>query len=452
MITPRPHRAGGFTLVELLVVIAIIGLVSAATLPSILTAINHRQTSDAASVLQAALVNARDSAVRAGAPSGLRFLIDPTLAPRYSEGVLGYSSFVATKTAPDYTEGHVSLLPNTPTNTGGTYFSPYTSTNTGLFIVYGPTNEKGSTTLPAAPTNWYWNVRRGEKIRINNAGPFYTIVGPATIPLGINNPEGFVNEGPPGTTPSVVFPSITTPNAEYLILADGRDGNVNGYIDEGFDGVDNDSNGYADDITVGTGLSAEEPFTPPSTYPANWVFPTYPYPTADPTPFECETESPAIDFPPYSHYTIARRPSVDARARITSLPSEVVIDASTLFTTQERSRLPIFRANPQYFDLLFAPNGQVLANNPYAGTAALPTVPFYHFWVTERDGVNAPSNITSTATYPTLPILPALKGERRLVTLNNRSGFLTVKMIEDFSPTDSNAPYRDAQNGARDKQ
>src|SRR5690348_14747417 len=79
----RVHRgasrrgARGFTLVELLVVILIILLVSAVALPTVLPAINHRQVSEAARILQGALAGARDKAIHDNQPSGIRLLPDP---------------------------------------------------------------------------------------------------------------------------------------------------------------------------------------------------------------------------------------------------------------------------------------------------------------------------------------------------------------------------------------
>src|SRR5271157_2115594 len=76
---PTDVRRPGFTLIELLVVILIILLVSTVTLPSIISAMSHRQVSEAARVLQAALVGARDSAIHNNAISGIRLLPDPTI-------------------------------------------------------------------------------------------------------------------------------------------------------------------------------------------------------------------------------------------------------------------------------------------------------------------------------------------------------------------------------------
>jgi prepilin-type N-terminal cleavage/methylation domain-containing protein len=66
----RWRQAGrrGFTLIELLVVILIILLVSAVVLPTVIPAINHRQVSEAARILQGALAGARDTAINTNSP------------------------------------------------------------------------------------------------------------------------------------------------------------------------------------------------------------------------------------------------------------------------------------------------------------------------------------------------------------------------------------------------
>ena len=103
---------------------------------------------------------------------------------------------------------------------------------------------------------WFWNIRVGEEIQINNAGPWYTIVGPMTQ----LNPEGFINIGPPGTA----LPTLLSGSpSEYLLLVNKRDdgatcrlgshrasarANVpDGWVDSGWDGVDNNGDGIVDD-------------------------------------------------------------------------------------------------------------------------------------------------------------------------------------------------------------
>src|SRR5512147_2006730 len=74
----RAHsRRAGFTLIELLVVMLIILLVSVVVLPTVIPAIAHRQVSEAARILQAALAGARDTALNNNAPAGIRLLPDP---------------------------------------------------------------------------------------------------------------------------------------------------------------------------------------------------------------------------------------------------------------------------------------------------------------------------------------------------------------------------------------
>ena len=72
--------------------------------------------------------------------------------------------------------------------------------------------------LPNRPTSWFWNIRVGDKIQINNAGPWYTVVGPMVIihrPIDAANTELFVNVGPPGTTITFVQPArrASTPSS-----------------------------------------------------------------------------------------------------------------------------------------------------------------------------------------------------------------------------------------------
>ena len=112
----RSTAGSGFTLVELLVVITIILLLSAATLPTIVPALSHRQVSEAARILQAALAGARDSAIRNNAPSGIRLLpdpvlngVDPTTGQINPALILAANRFVPIEPAPEYSEGFVSI-------------------------------------------------------------------------------------------------------------------------------------------------------------------------------------------------------------------------------------------------------------------------------------------------------------------------------------------------------
>ena len=68
------------------------------------------------------------------------------------------------------------------------------------------------------------------------------------------NPELFVNVGFPGSEdPRFVLnrsygdPNSPHNNVEYLLLVNGKDDNLNGYVDDGWDGVDNNNNGLVDE-------------------------------------------------------------------------------------------------------------------------------------------------------------------------------------------------------------
>lgn len=119
-----------FTLIELLVVIAIIGLLTLAVLSSgIVGAVQHRQVSESARILQGGIVGARDEAIRTNRPAGIRLLPDPAFPLHYLPNgqidpsyPLVYNRFIPISVPPDYTEGRV-MVPPQPGN-GGTPIGP----------------------------------------------------------------------------------------------------------------------------------------------------------------------------------------------------------------------------------------------------------------------------------------------------------------------------------------
>jgi prepilin-type N-terminal cleavage/methylation domain-containing protein len=231
-----------FTLVELLVVLVIIAIVSAVALPMIVSAWSHRGLSQAARTVQGAFAGARDDAIHRNTPSGYRLIpeavttlpngqVDPNaLAP------LVVSRMIPIRPAPDYSEGSLSIY--APSSYGATIRTVNGAQGVPCLVVeQAVLSDAGA---PNPPTSWFWNVRIGEQIQINHAGPWYTIVGPMVV----QNPELFVNIGNPGTA----LPTLNGGSpCEYLLLVNGRDDNHNGWTDEGFDGVDNNADGVIDD-------------------------------------------------------------------------------------------------------------------------------------------------------------------------------------------------------------
>jgi prepilin-type N-terminal cleavage/methylation domain-containing protein len=252
----------GFTLIEILVVVTIIVIVSVIALPFVLPAFQHREVSEAARILQGALTGARDNALQSGAPSGIRLLPDPAFPPRYLPNgqidptqPLAASRIIPIAPAPDYSEGTLlqwkGLLPQSVANLP--YPGPGIPANPNP--TYGQTSVLmvvesiiGSDGTLQNPTSWYWNIRIGDKIQIGGSGKFYTVVGPMNITPAMGNAELFVNVGPPGTRSPLADPNGSPGFPEFLLLVNGRDDNGNGWIDEGFDGADNDGVNGADDI------------------------------------------------------------------------------------------------------------------------------------------------------------------------------------------------------------
>jgi prepilin-type N-terminal cleavage/methylation domain-containing protein len=469
----RVARAG-FTLIELLVVITIILIVSAVALPTILPALSHRQVSEGARILQAALSGARDSAIRNNSPSGIRLLPDPAFPIGYAtvNGAqqvdptlpLAANRFIPIGAAPTYTEGVVSIYPQ-----NSQFYTPALRTVNGFAGVPALVIEEevvgtGAVKLPNAPTSWYWNIRVGDQIQIGNAGLWYTVVGPMAIgpASGTGNSELFVNVGPPGTTPPTLNQTLP---AEYLLLVNGLDDNVNGWVDEGFDGVDNN-------LLLETNNNLAKLTDEFLTNQNEWETETW----GGAIQTELNSLKPILNLP----YTIRRRPAPQTGAREVLMPTNVVVDLTTWGTTLERSRLPVNQFTG-YVDILVYPNGTVVPTTIYSSPSSFGlSSAFFHFWLAERSDVYAPlANAVISTHAPDLPVPQGLnqsstaltqaaslfpgggviKGEYRLVTLFTRTGQITTN---DDVPFDGNnlgtanynpsLPFLQAQQGVRSGQ
>ena len=188
--------------------------------------------------------------------------------------------------------------------------------------------------IPNPPTSWFWNIRVGDRLQINSAGPWYTVVGPMTVTGTTGNSELFVNVGLPGTQSplqalyangdqSIVY------YPEFLLLVNGADDNANGWIDEGWDGIDNNGDGNIDEL-------------------AEWELEIW-------TGASASLAQNISNVP----YVIRRRPAPAPNARQVAFPGQVVVDMTTWNNTRERSRLPV-NTYAGYVDILVNPDGSVV--------------------------------------------------------------------------------------------
>jgi prepilin-type N-terminal cleavage/methylation domain-containing protein len=437
----------GFTLIELLVVITIILILSALVLPTVGSVLSHRQVSESARLLQAVLAGARDSAIRNNAPSGIRLLPDPVLnginpatGQLDSGAILAANRVIPIEPAPAYMEGLVTIgaVPQSlslpyPGDGGGNYPINVPG-GTTLVLEESTSNPFISPPIPNSPTSWFWNIRVGDKLQINNAGMWYTVVGPMTQA----NSELFVNVGQPGTqSPLARFNGVSVVFPEFLLLVNGVDDNANGWTDEGWDGVDNNGNGQMDELAeweteLWTGASLTQNIT---------------------------------NVP----YVIRRRPAPGPNAREVVFPSQVVVDLTTWSSTRERSRLPV-NTYTGYVEILVNPDGSVVPTTVYSSPASFGLgSAFLHFWLAERADLAAPSTSVTAAPYLPLPQGLAatrfngleLKGEYRLVTVFTRTGQITTNENPPFDEPaaattattgsattyNPNLPFQGAQQG-----
>lgn len=364
----------GFTLIELLVVLLIIALVSVVAIPAIVDALSDRSLTDGAQIVQAAIVSARDRAILADAPAGVRLVPNEDLAKivRLADGTvdparpLAYSRIVPLTTPAPYASGRASV------RTDGW--------PAGFVPAYGRLVFEESIVdgvgLRCEPTAWFWTVRVGEVVQF--LGRSYTITGPMLLGPADGNVECFVNWGPPGAkSPLVRYTDPKTGKdlpSEWLYLCDRRDNNRDGWIDPGHDGIDNDLDGLVDEDDEWSEVEA----------------------------YQGVPDEGLIA----QAYSIARRPVARPDLAASELPAGVVVDATGWASfpawhdaapwtdragaahstpgwdyTTLRSRLPVNLLTGAV-DLLIEGDGQVYPQSIYARPAPMPLdATCLHLWI-----------------------------------------------------------------------
>jgi prepilin-type N-terminal cleavage/methylation domain-containing protein len=413
----------GMTLTELLVVIAIILTVTIMALPTILSAMQGQQAIAAAQLLQGGLMQCQSEAMRASnrrggevnvaateaeTLRGLRLVPEGTLT-RLPDGTIDpaqplvCSTLVPLTIPPAYFEGRATIR-----GTAAQYPATLTGGRPCLVLEESPGHWDdgggGWAWLPNSPTSWAWNLRAGERVTFDG-GIQYVVVGP----IAVDNPEQFINYGPPGTgsglTRVYTAPDgqAVTAQVEALLLVNGRDDDGDGYADNGWDGLDQDGDGLVDEPDEWTEQEV-------------WLGRHVTVPTVDAT------------------YRVIRRPVTASEPRGVTLPSGVVIDLTGWDGQQGRSRLVVNRYSGAV-DILLDKTGRFTYDSPFSGTSSvgMGADRYAHFWIGSRaDIVDAAS-------------LRPPKEDAQLLTID-RAGVIGVIQVNADDPSRT---FLDARRGTR---
>ncbi|WP_337175403.1 prepilin-type N-terminal cleavage/methylation domain-containing protein [Paludisphaera sp.] len=371
----------GFTLVELLVVLVIVGILFAVAAPVVRTMWDSRRVDSAARLVQGELTAAIARAQRDGA-AGLRLVPDPAFpVARLADGSidpsrpLAYSRIEPLSLPPAIKDGRVSIRSTFPAGFPAG----------ALILEQEVSRDEGGIRVLEEPTAWAWRVRLGDRVEL--AGRSYTVCGP----VASANPEGFVNY--PGPGPLTGLDRGDGP-AEWLMLVNGLDDDGDGHVDNGWNGRDENGDGTPDD-------------------PMEWT----------------EEESWGLTAPVLaSAYALYPRPAATPSAGGVELAGAVVDATGWAALSPPRSRLPVDRLSGTV-DLVVHPDGRVEPTTRYARSAGVRLLarPYLHFWVCDREAVDAPSEALA-----------------RLVTINSRTGLVTSG---EADPADPAAAFRAAEGG-----
>ncbi|MEI7920836.1 MAG: type II secretion system protein [Planctomycetota bacterium] len=557
----------GFTLVELLVVLFIVGLLSAATLPLVISSLNQRQVQEGSRILQQALINARFAAMSTGKPAGVRLLPDPIMKGPDADDLfrpLAYNRMLQLEPAPDYSDGLLRVHSGGASAFEIVYFFQYciaNNLNWRMQLLGNPggtpnsilskgrqdpyLNQLGMSTFKdprvvlrqykseaasngsfsaVEPTSWSWNIREGDRITVGvQNSTNYVIAGPIAplnsysgYNLATYNPERFINIGSPlamvGFQLPTWYPANLIPKCYYdseilFVVNEGNrmfngvDDNQDGVIDPAYNGIDDDNNGYIDDPAEIFYNASADPQNLIATLMSNGVTSPAGFYDALRATFEWDPvvmtlgKPDSTGFSISQEYTIRRRMVPSANSAEVGLPADVVIDATTALSmipnyglalnppnvnyanfpigdprfaymsTSERSRLPIDPLT-RYVDIIFQPDGQVVTSSASSVNNAPFQVPFYHLWLADRGDVfppTDPSKANGNLFTPRLPMSQGnvlqsqhmnvaneewvLRNERRLITIQTRTGRISSQSLEIFDSNDASTPFQDAQKG-----
>ncbi len=211
---------GGFTLVELLVVMSILLILLAMTAATVNFTLDAERLGAAARQVQSALEGARDRAIYAGEPRGLRLLLNPDVTSGGFPFTVGSMVYIG---APElYSQGTIELRrPDSLAPTGVADSPDITvvhGTNTDWDTLYrrGVLATGARIRIPAGPSGSWYTVTTDGSNELGLTTPFRARVTPTEV----NQVVAFAYASGP-TTYELELPPAVLPNQEPILLPQG---------------------------------------------------------------------------------------------------------------------------------------------------------------------------------------------------------------------------------------
>ena len=222
------NSRSGFTLIELLVVVTIILILMTFTVAAVNFSLESEKVSSSARQVQSYLEGARDRAIRAKEPRGVRFYLDTTSLPGSPDPVV--QDMVYIRPAETWTEGLVRVARSSATGNpvpniiSGSYSTFWEALRQRNLLIPGirmriPNDRTGAwyTITALLPLGTSGGSNSGD---VSDQFPFRVQITPPFRDSGVDRSTDGSNTNTPVFTYALELPPVVLPN-QPSILADG---------------------------------------------------------------------------------------------------------------------------------------------------------------------------------------------------------------------------------------